>query len=218
MGSEGVIVLPIRLVVFDADGTLTCHSSIWWRLHEHFRTEKLGKTYFGQFFAGEITYNQWAELDAGLWKGQPVEEVMRVVAETRTVPGAQETIALLKEQGIQVAILSGGLDILADDIGRRVGIEYVLTNRLLISDGILTGGVEVKVGWGEKIHEIREILDHFGVSLSETAYVGDGKNDMTVFSHVGLSIAFRPETEEVSEAAMITIKGNDLRHILEYIV
>jgi phosphoserine phosphatase len=82
----------------------------------------------------------------------------------------------------------------------------------------LTGGVEVKVGWGEKIHEIREILDHFGVSLSETAYVGDGKNDMTIFSHVGLSIAFRPESEEVAEAAMITIKGNDLRHILEHIV
>jgi len=218
MGSDGVIVLPIRLVVFDADGTLTCHSSIWWRLHEHFRTEELGKTYFDQFFAGEITYNQWAELDAGLWKGQPIEEVMRVVAETKIVPGAQETIARLKEQGIQVAILSGGLDILADDIGRRVGIEYVLTNRLLSSDGILTGGVEVKVGWGEKIHEIREILDHFGISLSETAYVGDGKNDMTIFSHVGLSIAFRPETEEVAEAAMITIEGNDLRHILEYIV
>ncbi len=218
MGSKGVMVLPIRLVVFDADGTLTCHPSIWWRLHQHFRTEKLGKTYFDQFFAGEITYNQWADLDAGLWKGQPVEEVMRVVAETRVVPGAQETIAQLKEQGIRVAILSGGLDILADDIGRRVGIEYVLTNRLLSSEGILTGGVEVRVGWGEKIHEIREILDHFGVPLSETAYVGDGKNDMTVFSHVGLSIAFRPENEEVAEAAMITIEGNDLRHILEHIV
>ena len=38
--------MNVRLVVFDVDGTLTQHSSVWWRLHELFGTTKEGKLYF----------------------------------------------------------------------------------------------------------------------------------------------------------------------------
>ncbi|MHA2080816.1 MAG: hypothetical protein ACW99H_06700 [Candidatus Thorarchaeota archaeon] len=55
--------MDIQLVVFDVDGTLTKHSSVWWRLHEHFGTTVEGKQYYEQYFAGEITYDQWADLD-----------------------------------------------------------------------------------------------------------------------------------------------------------
>ncbi|MFW9982583.1 MAG: phosphoserine phosphatase, partial [Candidatus Thorarchaeota archaeon] len=64
--------MSIKLVVFDVDGTLTKHSSIWWRIHELFETTKEGKQYYDQYFAGEITYDEWAELDAALWKDKPV--------------------------------------------------------------------------------------------------------------------------------------------------
>ena len=59
--------LDIELVVFDVDGTLTKHSSVWWRLHQHFGTTDEGKQYYDRYFAGEITYDMWADLDAGLW-------------------------------------------------------------------------------------------------------------------------------------------------------
>jgi hypothetical protein len=36
---------------------------VWWRLHEHFGTTVEGKQYYEQYFAGEITYDQWADLD-----------------------------------------------------------------------------------------------------------------------------------------------------------
>jgi phosphoserine phosphatase len=210
--------MTIKLVVFDVDGTLTCHSSIWWRLHEHFGTEKEGKQYYDQYFAGEINYDQWAAYDAGLWKGKPLDEVLQVVQETRVMPGARETIQKLKEYGIHVAILSGGLDVLADDIGKRLGIEYVLTNRLLSSNGVLTGGVENLVAWGEKSKEIVNIANHFGVKLEETAFVGDGRNDVSVFKYVGLSIAFRPEDDDVARAATAVVHEDDLRGIVNHIL
>lgn len=210
--------MVIKLVVFDVDGTLTCHSSIWWRLHEHFGTQKEGKYYYDQYFAGKINYDQWADYDAGLWKGQSLDEVLRVVRETELMPGAKEAIQTLKQNGIHVAILSGGLDVLADDIGKRLGIEYVLTNRLLSSDGILTGRVENLVAWGEKSKEIANVADHFGVNLEETAFVGDGRNDVSVFKHVGLSIAFKPEDDEVAKAANIAVYENDLRSIVSHIL
>ncbi|MFW9804946.1 MAG: HAD family hydrolase [Candidatus Thorarchaeota archaeon] len=210
--------MVVKLVVFDVDGTLTSHASIWWRLHEYFNTEREGKLYYDQYFSGEISYNEWAYLDAGLWKGQSLDEVLNLVNATKLVPGAAEVVANLKEHGIHVAILSGGLDILAENVAKRLGIEYVLTNRLIHKNGILTGEVEVHVGWGEKVQELKHICNHFNVPLSETAFVGDGRNDISVFGVVGLSIAFRPEDEEVADSAMLTIKENDLRSILPHVI
>ena len=210
--------MDIKLVVFDVDGTLTQHSSIWWRLHELFGTTKEGRLYFDQYFAGEINYEQWADYDAALWTGEPVSKVMEAVEATKLVPGVKETISTLSEHGIKTAILSGGLDIMADDIARRAGIEYVLTNNLGIKDGVLTGTVENIIGWAEKAKFIHTILEHFGVKLEETAFVGDGRNDMSVLSIVGLSIAFNPEDQEVADTAQVVIRENDLRAILPHVI
>lgn len=209
--------MVIKLVVFDVDGTLTKHSSIWWRLHEYFGTQKLGKKYYDEYFAGLIDYKEWARLDAELWKGRHVSEVIRVVNETELVPGAKEAIAELKHRGLHVAILSGGLDIMANNIAKRLGIEYVLTNRLIVNDDRLAGEVEILVGWAEKAKELKQIANHFKVSLDETAYVGDGKNDVSAFKVAGLSIAFMPEYDEVADAADKVILKNDLREILKVI-
>ena len=210
--------LDIRLVVFDVDGTLTKHSSVWWRLHEHFGTTREGKLFYDQFFAGEITYDEWADLDASLWKGKTLSEVMKVVHSTQLALGAEEVIRILKDHDLKTAILSGGLDIMADDIGQRVGIDFVLTNNLHHKDGILTGEVKNRVAWGAKSEVIPQVCDHFNIPLEETAFVGDGRNDMSVFEVVGLSIAVNPEDREVADAADVVIRNDDLRAILPYVI
>ena len=210
--------MDIRLVVFDVDGTLTQHSSIWWRLHELFGTTKEGRLYFDQYFAGEINYEQWADYDAALWTGEAVSKVMEAVEATKLVPGVRETISTLSDHGIKTAILSGGLDIMADDIAQRAGIEFVVTNKLGHKDGVLTGTVENIIGWAEKAKFIHTILDHFEVTLEETAFVGDGRNDMSILSIVGLSIAFNPEDQEVADSAQVVIRENDLRAILPHVI
>ena len=210
--------LNIQLVVFDVDGTLTRHSSVWWRLHEYFGTTNEGRKYYNEYFDGEITYEEWADLDAALWKGESLEEVMKVVQSTQLAPGAQETIQILKECKLKTAILSGGLDIMANEIGQRVGIDYVLTNKLHHQNGILTGEVENLVAWGEKYKVIPKINDHFEIPPGDTAFVGDGRNDMSVFKVVGLSIAYNPEDREVAAAADIVIQNDDLRAILPYVI
>ena len=210
--------MNIQLVVFDVDGTLTRHSSVWWRLHEYFGTTNEGRKYYNEYFDGEITYEEWADLDAALWKGKSLEEVMKVVQSTQLALGAQETIQILKERKLKTAILSGGLDIMANDIGQRVGIDYVLTNKLHHQNGVLTGEVENLVAWGEKYKVIPKINAHFEIPPKNTAFVGDGRNDMSVFKVVGLSIAYNPEDREVAAAADIVIQNDDLRAILPYVI
>ncbi len=178
----------------------------------------MGKIYFDQYFAGEISYDQWADLDAGLWRGRTLEDVMNVVNATKLTPGAEETVQILKKYHIKTAILSGGLDVMAKEIGQRVGIDYVLTNILLHQNGIITGKVENLVAWGGKSKAILQIVNHFDIPLEKTAYVGDGRNDMTVFEVVGLSFAYNPEHEEVANAATIVIRENNLQAILPHII
>ncbi len=209
--------MTIRLVVFDLDGTLTTHNSSWWRLHEHFNTHEEGGKYYDQYFSGTIDYQEWADLDAGLWKGQPVSEVQRIAEETEIMPGAAETIQALKTRGIRVAILSGGIDIMAERIAERIGVDYLMVNKIHHENGIITGQVDVKVGWEGKAKEIEQVCKDFNVELSETAFVGDGKNDIAVFPVVALSIAFNPEAEEVAEAASVVVRKKDLRGILPFI-
>jgi phosphoserine phosphatase len=210
--------LTIKLVVFDVDGTLTRNKSIWFKIHELFGTTVEGKMYYDQYFAGEISYDQWADYDAALWKDKPVETVMETVRAAELVPGAEDTISVLKENGIETAILSGGLDLMADYIGHRLGIDYVLTNKLHQRNGLLTGTVENLVAWGDKARVIQKINDHFRVSLEDTAFIGDGRNDVSVFEVVGLSIAFNPEDQEVADAADVVIREDDLRSILPFII
>ena len=200
------------------DGTLTKHSSVWWRLHEQFETTVEGKLYYDQYFAGTISYDEWADLDVGLWKGRTLEEVMKVVAATKLAPGAKEAIQTLKDHGLKTAILSGGLDIMANDIGRRLGIDYVLTNTLHHQDGILTGKVDNLVAWGGKADVVHQINKHFEIPLEKTAFVGDGRNDMCVFKVVGLAIAYNPEDQDVADAANVVIREDDLRVILPHVI
>ncbi|MHA1481777.1 MAG: HAD family hydrolase [Candidatus Thorarchaeota archaeon] len=209
--------MVIRLVVFDVDGTLTQHNSSWERLHEVFDVVEEGKKFYAQYFAGEISYQEWADLDAGLWAGKPVSEIEKIAEETKLVPGARETVQKLKDRGINVAILSGGIDILANRVAQQVGIDYVLVNKVHHENGILNGKIEVLVGWGGKAIEIRQITEHYETPLDETAFIGDGRNDISVFGVVGLAIAFNPEYEEVANAADVTIRNLDLREILGYI-
>jgi phosphoserine phosphatase len=210
--------LDIKLVVFDVDGTLTNHSSVWWRLHEHFGTTKEGKQYYNQYFSNEITYDQWADLDAGLWKGKSVNEVMKVVKATQLTSGSEETIQTLRRHGLKTAILSGGLDIMADEIAQRVGIDFVLTNRLHHKNGLLTGRVDNLVAWGGKAEQIHQVNNHFGIPLENTAFVGDGRNDVSVFKVVALSIAYNPEDMDVANAADVVIREEDLRAIIPHII
>ncbi len=210
--------MPIRLVVFDVDGTLTSHSSIWWRLHEEFGKVEEGRVFYNQYFSGEISYQEWADYDAALWKGRTLEEVMQVVQTTQLRPGAKETISALKEQGVKVAILSSGLDVLANEIGQRLGIDCIVTNRLCHVNGILTGEVEIRVGWHEKAQELENICNHFEIPLSDTAFIGDGRNDISALKIAGLSIAYKPRYDDVSEAAKVTIFGDDLQMILSHIL
>jgi len=208
----------LRIVVFDVDGTLIKVHSSWQFLHEKLGTWDKGRKYAEQFFQGLITYEDWARLDASLWRGLPLKRTQQIVDNIPYTEGAQDVIATLRRSGFKVVLLSAGLSLLTERIARETGVDDSLANELIVEKGFLTGGVKVNVSFHNKDEVLGYILQKFDVAMEECAAVGDDETLIPLFEKVGLGIAFNPRKETVEKHADVVVKSNDLREVLPHLL
>jgi len=215
---EGSEVKRLSLVVFDVDGTLMKVVSSWQFLHEQLGTWDRGKQYAEQFFRGAITYEDWARLDASLWRGLKLERVRQIVDSIPYTIGAQDVIVALRRNSFQVVLLSAGLSPVTERIEREIGVDGSLANELKVENGFLTGEVKVNVSVDNKDKVLLRMLKKFNLGMDECAAVGDDETLIPLFENVSLSIAFNPRSWVVEERADVVVKGDDLREVLPYLL
>lgn len=207
----------MKLVVFDVDGTLmNAHS--WQFLHEALGTWNKGQRYFEMFFGGRITYEEWARLDASLWRSLPLERVKQIITTMPYTYGAKETISILREKSFRVFLLSAGLSLVTERINKEIGVDGYLANDLIVRNGLLTGNVKVNVSFYNKDKVLRKMLPTWNLKMEDCISVGDDPTLIPLFEKVGLSIAFNPVDEDVERHADVVVKSKDLRRILPYIL
>lgn len=207
---------PIRLVIFDLDGTLTQIDSLWHHLHDAFGTWEKGKVVAERYWRGEISYQEWAETDARLWAGVPTSEINRILDGIAYTVGAKEVFEELRRRNVKIAILSAGLTILADKALRDLHADIALANELRTNDGHLTGEITVKVAVNNKMAFMEQIAREFGVPLHEVALVGDRSFDLTLPEC--LKIAYKPKDDLAKQNADVVVFDDDLRSILQYLI
>lgn len=209
-GSQG-----FKLVVFDLDGTLTKERSIWEYIHV-----RLGKwygfaeEYQNQFLAGKISYDEFCERDAEVWKGMKVEEMMKIVKTVPFHPGTDELISHLKQRGMRLSMVSSGLSLLTHWVHQRYGFDYSVSNDLLHENGVLTGKVKIQVYYDKKAEWVRRILQRFDAKPEEVIAIGDSFGDVDMFQMVGFSVAFNSSCEELDNIAMVCIQSQNLADII----
>ena len=204
-----------KLVAFDLDGTLTQEASIWEFIHK-----RLGKwygfaeDYQNQFLSGKISYEEFCERDAEVWKGMKVEELFEIV---KTVPfhsGVDELIQYLKQKGLKLSMVSSGLSLLSDWVHEKYGFDYSVSNDLLHENGILTGRVKIQVRYDKKAEWVKQILKKFGVKPEEVIAIGDSKGDMDMFQMVGFSVAFNSSCFDLEKIATVCVRSRNLADII----
>jgi phosphoserine phosphatase len=204
-----------KFVVFDLDGTLTRERSIWEYIHK-----KLGKWYgFAEhyqkrFLAGEISYKQFCEFDAEVWKGMEVEELVRIAQTVPFYPGADELIVHLKKKGLKLGMVSSGLSVLSNWVHEKYGFDYSVSNDLIHENGVLTGKVRIQVHYDQKAIWVRKILDQFGVRPEESIAIGDSLGDMDMLQMAGFSVAFNSCCQDLDQIADVCIKNQNLAEII----
>jgi phosphoserine phosphatase len=204
-----------KLVVFDLDGTLTRERSIWEYIHI-----RLGKwygfaeEYQKQFLAGKISYDEFCERDAQVWKGMREEELLEIVRAVPFHPGADELIAYLKQKGLKLSVVSSGLSILSNWVHQKYGFDYSVSNDLLQENGVLTGKVRIQVYYDKKAEWVKKILERFHVKPEEVIAIGDSRGDIDMFQMVGFSVAFNSSCSDLDQIASVCIPSQNLADII----
>lgn len=211
MRSLGANVL--RLVAFDMDGTLVDVASSWRVVHDHFHDQN--DEGLRRFLSNEIDDLEFIRLDVRVWwKHAPaltVPDLERILAEVPYMPGAGPLLRRLRDRGVQTAIVSGGLDVLARRVGRELGIDHVLANGVRTSaDGRVTDDGIVRVPIHGKEGALAALQRALGVGPSETASVGNSEIDVGLFRRSRVGIAFLPADDDVRRAATAVVSERDL--------
>ncbi|MES2155229.1 MAG: HAD-IB family phosphatase [bacterium] len=212
--------VPVELVCFDMDGVLIDVGSSWVMVHKHFGVQN--EASLRGYLNGEFDDREFIRRDAALWlrlkpkiRRSDFEDIFRVPP---LMPGVEHTIAALGAHGVEVAIVSGGVDVMAENLAKRLGIERVAANGFVYDDdGHITGEGVVRTPLNDKAAPVVRFAKELGIPLERVLCVGNSLPDVSMFEVAGRSVAFHPEDDYTREHATWTIEGGPLDQILPFV-
>lgn len=199
------------------DGVLIDTLSSWRYLHQRFGTNN--KRSVTAYLKGEIDYYEFMKRDIELWheNGVPttLTTIQTLLYQLPLINGAKDCIHFLREKQVHTAIVSAGLDILAQKVATELGVEYVYANGILAdTQGRLTGESVLRVELLHKDNNVKDLTNKLKIPLEQCAAVGNSCFDIPMFEACGLGVAFNPTDTCVREAADIVVEGKNGRDVL----
>ena len=188
------MILLIKLVVFDLDNVIIDGEGID-EIGKLINIEDQIAAITEQAMQGDIDFETSIKKRVGLLKGVATDDIRTLANEMPLMKGAEETVSTLKENGFDVAIISGSFDIIADTIKGKLDVDNIFTNSLVEEDGILTG----------------EVTGPLCVA------VGDGANDISMIESAKYGIAFNAKPA-LKENADLIVETRDLTDVLNVII
>jgi phosphoserine phosphatase len=210
----------IKLVIFDMDGVLADIISSWQYIHDYFGTTN--EKSVRQYLKGEINDIEFVKRDVSLWmdNGNPVkkEKIEKLLSKVPVMKGADKCISYLKNSGIKTAIVSAGLDLLAQIFSKKLGIDYVYANVIKTDEnGIFNGKSKIDVRLLYKDKTIHKISKNLNIPLENIAAVGNSCFDIPMLQTCGLGIAFNPDDDCIKEVADVVFENKDLSKIVPFL-
>lgn len=211
-----MVILLIKLVVFDLDNVIIDGEGID-EIGKLINIEDQIAAITEQAMQGDIDFETSIKKRVGLLKGVATDDIRTLANEMPLMKGAKETVSTLKENGFEVAIISGSFDIIADTIKGKLDVDNIFTNSLVEEDGVLTGEVTGPLVSGSKLDVLSRLIEEKGYTLDECVAVGDGANDISMIESAKYGIAFNAKPA-LKENADIIVETRDLTDVLNVII
>ena len=202
-----------KLVIFDMDGVIFKGKNFWLELHHEYGTVSIGLRLAELYLKKD--YDLLVKHVAGtLWKGKDAFPYYRLIAKRQYQPDIEEVFDFLHKYKIYSAIISTGPYDLAMRAQRKLGIDRIYANKLIIKNGKIEGNVDVMVKDNEKAIIGRKLINHYGLKPSQVAFIGDGDNDIGLASLVGLPIAYNSRLDSLKRKSKYILYYGELRQLI----
>jgi glucosyl-3-phosphoglycerate synthase len=164
---------------------------------------------------------------AALLKGLTISQLIAVADSIMMVNDVAEIIAELKRRGYVTGIISDSFDFVTNHIKNKINADFSLANELEFSKSIATGEVKIPSFFFQseksicrhklcKTNAMIEVLDKYGISLSNTIAIGDSLNDLCMIKNAGIGVSFCSANELLRYNSRKIIDIPSFRAILDF--
>ena len=204
------------LIAFDFDGTLS-DSEMTVLLGEEAGVAGEIDEITEQAMNDELSYAESLYARAELLDGLAADRAEAAFDRVALRPGSAEVIDALASAGHHVAILTGGFQRGVEKAldAEDVAVDTIVSNRLPIRNGKLTGNAEGPLIEGTKDDALEELATDVGVGMADTVAVGDGANDLPMLEVAGLAVGYEPKPAVEPHCDVIVTSMDELRNVLE---
>lgn len=201
------------MVAFDLDGTLVEDRSSWTKIHRKFGVEEQARNNMPLYESDRIDYREFMRRDIALWpKDVHLKDIDALLSDFVLNPQVPDVIPEIMKMGYEVAIVSAGLDLLANKVAKALGVTTVVANGLQTDPrGYLTGDGILRVDLLRKDIALGSVLRKIGVTMGQCMAVGDSKYDMAFLKHAGYGVSFGRNADLVKVARFVV---DDLQEVL----
>jgi phosphoserine phosphatase len=181
----------VRLVAMDMDSTLITIECIDEIADLHGLKPQVAAI-TARAMRGEIRFTESLRERVALLAGLPIEALQRVYDERLQLsPGATRMLQGFAAVGAKTLLVSGGFDFFTERLRERLNLDYVISNRLAVRGGVLTGEIEGPVIDADAKAAALLHRAHETGGEGLTVALGDGANDLPMLAAADISIAYR---------------------------
>lgn len=203
----------MKLAVFDFDSTLMDGETLEFLARELGIDDKI-KQITDKAMRGELDFFESLRKRVALLEGLSLNTVNNICENLPIMNGAAETIQELHKRNYKVICFSGGFKNATIPFAQKLGLDGEFSNILHSKDGVLTGLVGGEMMFGNSKGEmLKRLQTIFSITSENTLVVGDGANDLSMFRHAGIRVAFCAKPI-LKEQANIIIEEKDLTKII----
>lgn len=207
-----------KLALFDMDGTLLQGRTIFIFAENKGFMHEIQRVLHSPL----LFYQRSMEIAKAL-KGTDSRELLQIFRAIPLQHHVEDVINDLKHQGIATGIVTDSYQFVAEDLQKRLGMDYAFANTLIIDEGVVTGELIIHNDQllpdsitGDvysicKSGVMEHLCAQLGVTVGEAIAIGDGRVDASMLQKAGLGIAFNA-SPEVQQYADVSIA--DMRMIL----
>lgn len=212
-----------KIAIFDMDNTLLRGSFIHTAAERfHFTKELI------EIITSQTNPFIRTKQIARLLKGKSISELLKVADEIPVTENTHAIIAMLKENGFVVGIMSDSYDCITNHFKNRFSFDFSLANELEFSKSMATGEVKIPSFFLThpnsicnheycKTNALLHICSQLNINLADTLVIGDGENDICMVKKSGIGISFCSTNNMLDAVADYSIKEPDFSVLIPLI-